>query len=179
MKEYIVTKHAIQRAVERLGKAEAHAAHHLIQLMQTAYYHGEMAGPDGFTRKYYDHLKTKTRIVVIGDKIITVYKFPEIEQTSNTFPFMDEVAQVIKRKFAKSERDFKRKERALSIELAEFNLELAQHRLSFAKAKSPKVRASLTEKITEVETMASRIQFELDEATKAFNAIKEGAAAYL
>ncbi|MEK5109879.1 hypothetical protein MHI57_24770 [Cytobacillus sp. FSL K6-0129] len=175
MKEYIVTKHAIQRAVERLGQTEQHAPHHLKQLMQTAFYQGETPGPNGFIRKFYDHFKTKTRLVVIGEKIITVYKFPE----AVPIPFADEVAQVIKRKFAKSERDFKRKERALSIEIAEFNVELAQHRLSYAKAKSPKVRESLSDKISELETKVGRIQFELDEAIKAFNAIKEGAAKYL
>lgn len=176
MKEYIVTDHAKQRAVERLGKSEHNAAHHLKQLMQSAFYQGDSPRQDGSIAKVYDHYKSRTRLFVIDNVIITVYRFPD---AAPAIPFADEIAQVIKRKFAKSERDYKRMERALSIELAEFNLELAQHRLSFAKAKSPKVRVSLTEKITEVETKASRIQFELDEATKAFNAIKEGAAAYL
>lgn len=177
MKEYIVTKHAIQRAVERLGKSEQDAENYLRQIMQNAFYQGDQHNYNGELTQIYDHYNSKTRLLAIGNKIVTVYKFPE--SNGLRLPFEDEVAQVIKRKFAKSERDYKRKERALSIELAEFNLELAQHRLSFAKAKSPKVRASLTEKIMEVETRASRIQFELDEAVKAFNAIKEGAAKYL
>ncbi|MDQ0270775.1 hypothetical protein [Cytobacillus purgationiresistens] len=179
MRNYIVTKHAIERAYERLGISRKNAAHHLNQLMQTAFYQGETQD-QGSVRKIYDHHKSRTRIFVEDNHIITVYKFPEEAITPQpTLPYIDEISQLIKRKFAKSEREFKRKERTLSIELAEFNLELATLRLNFAKAKSPKVRTNLVEKISEVETKAGRIQFELDEATKSFNAIKEGAAAYL
>lgn len=175
MKEYIVTEHAKKRAIERLGQTEPGAAHHLKQLMQSAFYQGDSPRKDGSIAKIYDHYKSQTRLFLIDNVIITVYKFPE----AAPIPFADEVAQVIKRKFAKSEREYKRKERALSIEIAEFNVELAQHRLSYAKAKSPKVRESLSDKIGELETKVGRIQFELDEAVKAFNAIKEGAAKYL
>ncbi|QVY62952.1 hypothetical protein [Cytobacillus gottheilii] len=185
MKKYRVTQHACFRATERLGVTVEHASNHLNQLMQTAFYQGDLTHPDGKIRRAFDHYKSKTRLILgEDDEIITVYKFPEEEpkespKDSHTDLFAEDVRLFIQRKFAKSEREYKRKERVLSIEIAELNLELATHQLSYAKAKSPKVRAGLSDKIAEVQAKVDRVKFELDTATKAFNEIKEKAAVYL
>jgi hypothetical protein len=185
MKKYGVSKHAADRAVQRLGILPEHASNYLNQLMQTAYNVGEC----GTNTKYgkgsevYDHYKTKTRLIVSNDVIVTVYKFPEQEYVKQNpdIPsfFMEDIRQVIKRKFAKAEREFKRKERQLTIEFAEYNLEMAQQSLSFAKAKSPKVKASLKENISELKAKANRIQSELNDNADKFSEVKRGAEAYL
>lgn len=184
MTTYQVTQHARIRAAERLGIAPEHASNHLNQLMQSAFYRCDRPNKDGRMAKVFDHMKNKTRLIVEGNVIVTVYKFPKetnAESKTPTVPdiFAEDIRQVIQRRFAKSEREYKRKERVLSIEIAELNLELATHQLSHAKAKSPKVRAGLSDKIAEVQAKVDRVKFELDTATNVFNEIKEKAAAYL
>ncbi|MDH5159867.1 hypothetical protein [Heyndrickxia oleronia] len=178
MKKYHVTEHAIDRAVERLGQKREYAANHLITLMQTAYLVGENGTKKpGDTRpqRIYDHYNSKTRLIVgDGDVIITVYKFPEsVLESKSIVPeaFAEDIRQLVQRKFKAKERDFKRKQRALEIELAELNLELAQLTLNKLKAKSPKARNSIADKIDEVTTKVERIKFEINQAESAFEAM--------
>lgn len=181
MKKYIVTAHAKQRAAERLDVPESHAENHVNQLMQTAYYVGSTPGKNGKLAKVFDHYKSQTRIIVGTDeKVITVYKFPQIN-TALELPqvFADDIRQLIQRKLNAKKRDFKRKQRALEIEHAEHNLELAQLTLNQAKAKSPKTRSSLAEKISEIKTKLERVDFELKTLTQDFETFTQGAEAYL
>lgn len=177
MKKYNVSNHAIKRAVERLGVPEFNAENHLIQLMQTAFFVGETPDGKGNISKLFDHYKSSTRLVVgRNDVIVTVYKFPEVESpitSPSCLPqaFADDIRQLVQRKFKAKERDFKRKQRELEIELAEHNLELAQLTLNKLKAKSPKARNSIADKIDEVTTKVDRIKFEISQAETAFEAM--------
>lgn len=177
MKKYFVSEHAIDRAVERLGFTREHAANRLLQLIQTAFFVGEMSsgGAKPGSRLYFDHVKSRVRLVVgENNVIITVYKFPDDVRTNDSSipqAFADDIRQLVQRKFKAKERDFKRKQRALEIELAELNLELAQLTLNKLKAKSPKARNSIADKIDEVTTKVERIKFEINQAESAFEAM--------
>lgn len=179
MKKYLPTTHAIQRATERLGIVPEQAANHLNQLMQTAYFVGTTPRPSGKQAQVFDHYKSETRLIVgDNDSIITVYKFPQIEQTLPQ-TFADDIRQLVKRKFGAMQREFKRKQRALEIELAAHGLEVAQLKLNQAKAKSPKVRSAIADKLREIKTKIERVQYELDTATSDFAKVRTEVEAYL
>lgn len=186
MTHYIVSAHAIDRAVDRLGIAREGAANHLKQLMENAVYIGTQTNTNGRASRQFYHEKKNVIIVVDEtlDKIITVYHADSEVIVSQTkmkpiIPeaFADDIRQLVQRKFKAKERDFKRKHRALEIELAEINLELAQLTLNQLKAKSPKARNSIAERINEVKTKADRIQYEIDSAVKSFEEMMKEVAA--
>lgn len=178
MKPYKVTQHAVNRAVERLGLPAEHAKSHLVQIMQSAYYQGDQENHAGNTTKVFDHHKTRTRLIVDNDKIVTVYKMPE---TSTLIPsvFADEIKRLIKRQLTKAKREFTRNYRSLEINAAELNIEIAQLRLNHAKARSPKVKLSINAKLDELMTKYKRIESEIDKVTAQYEEIKNGAEAYL
>jgi len=182
MKRYHVTAHAIMRAVERLGLKEEHVEACLNDRMMSAYYVGETHhGPSKKDVKIFDHHKSKTRMIIGDDNvIITVYPFPELPTTQSTSipeAFADDIRQLVQRKFKAKEREFNRKHRVLEIELAEINLELAQLTLNQLKAKSPKARNSIAERMDEVKTKQQRIKYEIDSAVKSFEEMTKEVAA--
>lgn len=179
MKKYTVTDHAIQRATERLGIMAEHATNHIVQLMQTAFYNGDTPSKHGGMAKVYDHYKTRTRIIVGEDsKIVTVYRMPA---TTSDIPqaFSNDIRQLVKRKFAKAQREHKRIARTLEIELAELNLQIAQLRLNVAKARSPKVRATIQAKMNEIQSLFNVKEIELSSENESFSQIKSGTEALL
>jgi hypothetical protein len=179
LKMYNVTSHAIKRAVERLGQPEFNAANHLISLMQTAYYNGETAHPSGKMMKVYDHYKSRTRIIVSpDDSIITAYKISEFESPKSSV-FIDDIKRLVERKFNAYKREFKKQYRSLEIELAEINYQIAQFRLNKAKARSPKVQASLQTKIDALSESYYEIKTSIDMVENKFEEIKRGAESYL
>jgi exopolysaccharide biosynthesis predicted pyruvyltransferase EpsI len=179
VKPYNVTKHAIDRAVERLGVKAEYAANHIVQLMQSAYYQGDTQQSSGKTVKIFDHHKTRTRIVIgDSDTVISVYKFPEIEVVKPAI-FADEIKRLIKRQLTKAQREFTRTYRSLEINAAELNIEIAQLRLNHAKARSPKIQASIKAKLDELMTQYTQVEAEIKQASAKFEQIKNGAEAYL
>jgi hypothetical protein len=178
VKKYTVTQHAIKRAVERLEITAEHAANHLLQLMQTAYYNGDTPNHHGKIANVYDHHKTRTRIIVEDNKIVTVYKVPELDAPKQTV-FIDDIKRLVARKFTKAKRQFTKQRRSLEIELAELNIEVARLRLNQAKARSPKVQSSIQTKVDELMTQVSRIESEIKKACEQFSEIQRGAEAYL
>lgn len=174
MKQYRVTDHAIQRAVERLGLPKFNAANHLVQLMQTAYYNGDSTG-----RKVYDHYKSRTRLIVSYDnEIITVYKVPEILEPKQTV-FSADIVELVRRRYAQYTRQYRSNIYNLEVEKAELNLELAQLQLNLVKAKSPKVRDSIKTSIDELVTMIGRKEEDIEAEHLRYEEVKEGAEVYL
>lgn len=157
-RQYSVTTHAIQRAVERLGIAEVYAANHLRQLMQTAQFIGyKLSG------RVFDHYKSGTRLIVSdNDSIITVYKIP----VEISLPFEDEVMEFIRRKYKKNLRKLNAKRRGLQLQSAELNVELAQLKLNQLKARSPKVREIIAKKIAEISESISILDAEIKRLCK-------------
>jgi hypothetical protein len=130
MKKYNVSAHAAQRAVERLGCAPEHAANHLTQLMQMAYYNGDVPNKHGGTAKVFDHYKSRTRLIVSpNDTIITVYRMEDQANASKPNIFADEIKRLVARQLAKETRNYTKQRRAFEIEAAELALDIAQLRL--------------------------------------------------
>ncbi|WP_096436561.1 hypothetical protein [Alteribacter populi] len=145
MKEYHVTSHAIERAVERLGQTRSHARNHLVTLMQTAVYQGEQPNARGVMTKIYDHHRSRTRLVVDGTRIVTAYK---MEGPLDAESFPKEIRAAIQRKASALTRQYRKEIRSIETELAEVNLEIARLQLNRARARSPKVRAAIDVKLT-------------------------------
>ncbi|MGL3988387.1 hypothetical protein [Bacillus paralicheniformis] len=170
MKQYEVTKHAIDRAVERLGVLRSVAPNHLVQLMQTAVYVGSNPDKRGGRQEVYDHHKSRVRFIVYKNKIVTVYKMPE---PLDAIP--DEMKTALRRKANAMIRRIKRETRALNVQLAEKNLEIAQLELNRAKARSNKVITSIDEKISVLKSEYREIAAKRSELTEK----EKGVAAYV
>lgn len=151
MKDIGVTRHAEQRAVERLGVEPVQARNHLKLLFQSAYYQGTTPSPRGMTR-IYDHHKSSTRLIVSagGSKIITVYKMPE----GLSKPFAKDVdteflRPVLTRELRKIKRLHTRDVRSKEVLHAEALQEMAEMVLNRAKARNPNTRELIAERIAE------------------------------
>ncbi|GIN10163.1 hypothetical protein J26TS2_00300 [Shouchella clausii] len=149
MKRYNVTNHAVDRAVERLGSKRSQAESYLNQLMQSAVYQGDTPNKNGGLTKVYDHHRTKTRLILDGDRIVTVYKvdgpLAPIEPQLPT-PLL----AAVKREAAKLLRNHGRELRKLERELAEAELLLAQKRLNRLKTNNPRTKAAIDRDITDI-----------------------------
>ncbi|QHZ45860.1 hypothetical protein [Bacillus sp. NSP9.1] len=174
MKQYEATNHAIDRAVERLGIMRIHAKNHLRSLMQTAYYVGERPNGEGRIAKIFDHINSRTRLIVDGNRIVTVYKMAEpLDSISNELP--DEMKAALRRKANAMIRRIKREVRALNVQIAEKNLEIAQLELNRAKARSNKVIASIDAKISVLKSEYSELASKRSELSEK----EKGVAAYV
>lgn len=78
-KSVSISKHAIDRAVERLGVQKEHAENHIRQLLAVATYHGESANAVGKADVFLHRNTGVTIIVGRDDKTVsTVYKAENI-----------------------------------------------------------------------------------------------------
>lgn len=162
MKQYKVSQHAIDRAVERLGFPLEHAKGNLVSLMQVAVYQGDTQSRMGKPTKVYDHYKSRIRMVVSEDgTIVTCYRIPTL---LDTLP--SEIVGTIKRKIDGLLRSYNKEARAIERKRALKNLEIAQLQLNRANARSPKVVASIDVKIGEYKTELRGINIEAGELTK-------------
>ncbi|MCY7751590.1 hypothetical protein MOB18_21250 [Bacillus inaquosorum] len=190
MKQYRVDPHAVKRAIERLGIAERHAANHLRQLMQTAYYVGDKTSRYGGIRgKVFDNVKARVRIIVIEDDLIkTVYKMADplapiegnpIVSTPPITDLPDELKAVLKRKSDALIVRRNRELRSLTIQLAEKNLELAQLELNRARARAHKIIAVIDAKIDIAKKEYATINEKVDAIKSEIKSIEKGVAAYV
>ncbi|MED2979517.1 hypothetical protein P4284_22920 [Bacillus swezeyi] len=170
MKQYEVTKHAKERAVERLNVSRTVAENHLVQLMQTAVYVGSTSNKRGGTVSVYDHHKNRVRLIVDENRIVTVYPMAE---PLNELP--DEMKTALRRKANAMIRRIKRETRSLNVQLAEKNLEIAQLELNRAKARSNKVIASIDAKISVLKSEYSELASKRSELSEK----EKGVAAYV
>ncbi|WP_342468214.1 hypothetical protein NSS78_16365 [Bacillus sp. FSL W8-0920] len=158
MKQYRVSKHAEDRAVERLEYERHNAKSRLQQLMQTAVHVGTTKNKQGKNCEVRDHIKSRTRMILDGDLIVTVYAMSEPLTTSQTELLPEELKDAIKRKSNTIIKNKNRSLRALKIAVAEKNLEIAHLKVNLAKAKAPKTIDAINEKLSaeEVEYAALR-----------------------
>lgn len=172
MKLYHVTQHAIERAVERLGRHQAHAKHELNQLMQRAVY----VGSDGNGR-IFDHYSSRTRLIVAkeSDTIITVYSMDQPIENINPVvtvsvtpkqtmsnAIIEKARAVIQRELAKSQRKYTAEYRALSLEQAELAVEIAQANVKKVRCKAPHTQALIQERIDSLQAYHQAIETKLN-----------------
>ncbi|MEX5835839.1 hypothetical protein D070_13475 [Bacillus velezensis] len=188
MKKYGVTKHAVDRAVERLGYDRGSAVGCINNLMQTAHYIGDANDHNGKTSRIFDHIKSRVRLVVIDNKVVTVYKMHEglapIDATPSRNPnpingLPDELKTVIKRKSGAIIVRHKRELRILTIQLAEKNLEIAQLELNRAKARAHKIIAVIDAKIAVARSEYASINEKATVIKSEIESIEKGVAAYV
>jgi len=188
MKKYNVTQHAVNRCVERLNKKADNAKAHLNDLMQTAYFNGVVADSKG-KRKVYDHIKSRTRILVneTDDTIITVYKFPELPEVetptiklSEVPTFLSEkVAKVVQRELERFESNERKIERKNTLTIAELRIELAEIDYRLLRARSEAKIMSLKARKSAVEMRIDELNNEIIEVKREKSIIAKGVAAYL
>lgn len=148
MKKYNVTRHAIERAYERLGIAKEQAAGYLNQLMQTAFYNGVTSSFKGDSHKVFDHHRTRTRIIVSEDgAIITVYKVPE----GLTVDIPSFLRPVIDREFRKVKREVIRNTRRHELAIAQLTVEMGERMTAKARARNPKTRELIQRDIDDIQ----------------------------
>ncbi|WP_226568194.1 hypothetical protein [Bacillus stratosphericus] len=162
MKQYRVSKHAEDRAVKRLGYERSNAKNNLQQLMQTAVHVGTVQNKQGKSCEVRDHIKSRTRMILDGDLIVTVYAMPEPLTSNQTKALPEELKDAIKRKSNTIIKNKNRSLRALKIAIAEKNLEIAHLKVNLAKAKAPKTIDAINEKLSagEVEYDALKLREE-------------------
>ncbi|HEX3072386.1 MAG TPA: hypothetical protein VHP30_02120 [Ignavibacteriales bacterium] len=182
MKKYAVTTHAIDRAVERLGRNRQYASNDLVQRMQTAVFQGEVA-----QGRIYDHLPSRTRLILdkTEDKIITVYSMDtqkETEVTPKQTPYnaiIEKARVVIKRELTKARRQFTTEKRKLTLSEAELGVEIAQLTLNKARAKNPLTQASIQAKIDELENGRQALLTQLNTVVSRFEQMRKDAESYI
>ena len=179
MKPYRVTDHAIDRAVERLGKERCHARGYLQQLMQTAVYTG-----DSGKGRIFDHYKTRTRLVLdrTHDTVITVYSMDADKPSAlpiDNNAIISKARDVIKRELSKFRRQFTKETRSLTIECAELNVEIAQLTLNKARAKSPITQDYIQAKIFALQGRAAAINERLTEMADEYEQVCKQAESFI
>lgn len=165
MKQYKVTKHAVDRAVERLGWQRTGADHRIAQLMQSAYYQGEISHRDGKPRKVFDHHKSRVRMVIGDDgAIVTVYP---MEDSASLLSFVpDDLAQAIRKKAATLSRKYTKELRQVERELALTNVKIAEKELAKLRVNNPKTKAFIDAKLTELTDMCDGLAARQSELTE-------------
>jgi len=188
MKRYNVTDHAIKRCVERLNKTAGNAKAHLNDLMQTAYFNGNVPHPSGKIHKVYDHVKSRTRLIVSEDDfIITVYKFPKLPEVESPKPILsevptflrDKVTQVVQRELARFESKERKVERRNSLSKAELEIEVAELKLRLLRARSESKKMALQARLEAVQIRIDELDNEINEVKREKTAVAKGVAAYL
>jgi len=193
MKLYGVESHAIDQAVERLGRKREHAHHELNQLMQTARYQGD----DGKGR-IFDHLASRTRLILDRkkDKIITVYPMDSVKPTKwyDAIPtvaievkpkstgynaIIEKARVVIQRELAKARRQFTTDTRKLTLFEAELGLDIARLTVNKAKCKAPHTKALLQERINELEIGRQAVAKQLQTVADRFEQMRKDAESYI
>ncbi|MEK4789456.1 MULTISPECIES: hypothetical protein [Bacillus] len=173
MKQYRVSKHAEDRAVERLGYERRNAKSRLQQLMQTAANVGTTQNKQGKNCEVRDHIKSRTRIILDGDLIVTVYEMPEPLTTSQTKSLPEELKDAIKRKSNTIVKNKNRSLRALKIAIAEKNLDIAHLKVNLAKAKAPKTIDAINEKLSAEEAEYAALKSREEKLESDINAISK------
>lgn len=188
MKLYEVTAHAVERAVERLGRKREHAANELIQRMQTAVY----VGTSGHGR-IFDHYRTRSRIVVdkTRDIVVTVYSMdtdeegnpvirtPLVPIHSSSNVILAAAHATIKRELAKARRSFTAELRKLKIEQAELGVEIAQAIANKARCKAPHTQTIIQQRIDAMQTYHDVVGAKIAEETAEYSRVKTEAQAFI
>ena len=177
MKKYAVTTHAINRAVERLGRNRQYASNDLVQRMQTAVFQGEVA-----QGRIFDHYASRTRLILdkTEDKIVTVYSMDTEKPKVTVYNAIIEKARaVIGKEIAKARRQFTTESRKLTLAEAEIGFEIATLALNKARCKAPHTQATIQSRINELEAGRQAVFAELLTVRERFEQMRRDAEGYL
>lgn len=178
MKKYAVTTHAIERAVERLGRNRQYAGNDLVQRMQTAVFQGEVA-----QGRIFDHYASRTRLILAKteDKIITVYSMDTEKPAKSTVynAIIEKAREVITKEIAKARRQFTTESRKLTLVEAEIGFEIATLALNKARCKAPHTQATIQSRINELEAGRQAVFAELLTVRERFEQMRKDAEGYL
>jgi hypothetical protein len=150
MNKYTARPHAVDRALLRFNISTEQAEYWFNQLMETARHIGNC---DNGKREIYDH-KGK-RIIVQGNEIITVFTVADL-------PFGGKISSLVERELKRAKKAFEKRTKEISIQIAEENVKQATLTLNLLRAKSPKVKRSIQEKLNEITEQISQLTIELN-----------------
>ena len=142
--KYIPTRHALDRARIRFGIASDKAVKWINELMQGAKYVASN-GRNGLTYE-----KDGIRIVVDGTTNAVITLYPALRT--------DFLRPALEREMRKIKRESTREIRELERRLAKAYAELSERMMNYANARNPKTRASIGERISEVEAIISEVE---------------------
>lgn len=156
--------------------------------MQTAFYVGDLTNEYGKRVKAFDHIKSRTRLIVDGIRVVTVYKMADplapvednpTASTPSITDLPDELKTVLKRKSDALIVRRNRELRTLTIQLAEKNLEIAQLELNRARARAHKIIAVIDAKIDVAKKEYAVINEKVNAIKSEIKSIEKGVAAYV
>lgn len=172
-----VTKHAIDRSVERLGFQRATADNNIRQLLAVATFHGIGSSSKGPTEIYLHH-KTKTTIVISrkDNCVVTVYR--DNEELTQLKPkatiTIDRISAAIKRELSRMTTQLRREIRKLTEQQAQLNISAAELTLNKIRCKAPHTQALIQTRIDAIITQVDNLAQEIDaKLTQIKNAERE------
>lgn len=192
MKPYKVTKHAAERAVERLGQPTHNAENHLRLLMQSAVFQGVVGNPKSPSGKsrIFDHYPSRTRLIVEydADLVITVYSMDSIKGGAITTQtalatqagvLSDAIKATIKRELRKAHATFRRSYRQYNLRLADLNVEIAELFRNKVRCKHPGTQALIQAQIDVLEDEARAVKNAMQTQQDEYRAVETEAKAFL
>lgn len=173
-----VTKHAIDRSIERLGFQRATADNNIRQLLAVAAFHGIGSSSKGPTEIYL-HRKTRTTIVISRKEncVVTVYRADEEPTQSKATITIDRISAAIKRELSKMTTQLRREIRKLTEQQAQLNVNIAELNLNKVRCKAPHTQALIQTRIdaiiTQVDDLAQEIDAKLTQIKNAEREVSE------
>ncbi len=162
VKRYNVTKHAAERAMQRLGcKTPAEASRYLNDLMQTAIMQGHTMD-DCYA---YDHHKSRTRLIFDDSKqaVVTVYNMKEaIAPVAGVQPIAlpAELLTELKRKAGAFLRKYMRRNRELERAIIEAKIAVLENERKKLRVNNPATKAVIDVKISDIQTQLDAMKAE-------------------
>ncbi|MFJ7665283.1 hypothetical protein ACIQXW_23275 [Lysinibacillus sp. NPDC097162] len=170
-----VTKHAIDRSIERLGFQRATADNNIRQLLAVATFHG-IGSSSKCPTEIYLHHKTKTTIVISrkDNCVVTVYRDIEEPSQSKATITIDRISTAIKRELSRMTTQLRREIRKLTEQQAQLNVSIAELTLKKIRCKAPHTQALIQTRIDAIITQVNEIAQEVDaKLTQIKNAERE------
>lgn len=180
IRNYDVSEHAIDRAIERLELGElsrAQVAKTINDRMQTAVYTGEVA--EG---RVFDHYASRSRFIVAkeADRIITTYSMDSLKaEIKPDTSLGKKVINLINRELKKAGAAYRKQQREITAVASELKIAIAKDELNALNAKAPHVKAIIQSKLDENTTKLNELMAQLDNAAAEYEAKKAEASKLL
>lgn len=193
MIEYKITKHAVERAIERLEVTaempRPSVTSHIKMLMQTAVLQGELPGG----KLVYDHYRTRTRIVVAKETntVLTIYpmdtdkdgnpveRVPVITELHEDNIVFKAAKDAARRELEKARRTFTRDSRSLQTKIAELGVEIAQSTLNKVKCLHPGTKTIIQRNIDEMQAEANALIDKLRSKADKYEELRKQAEVFI
>lgn len=158
-----ISKHAIDRAVERLNQPQHCAENHIRQLLSAAAFHGEGSNEYGKVDVYL-HRKTGVSIIVSqkDSTVVTLYCPDEQPKLSAVSITVDRLATAIKREFKRMQTEALRDIRKMKEEYAAMYVEIAQLKYNKIRCRAPHTQLIIQTKIDELVAKTSELTKVID-----------------